>query len=143
MRTTYIAKASDIKRKWYIVDATDKTLGRVASEIASVLKGKHKPIYTPFIDTGDYVIVINADKVKFTGKKLDKKLYYKHSEYVGGFKKTTLRTMMEKKPEEVMRLAVKGMLPKNALGRQMLKKLYVYAGSEHKHQAQAPEVLNF
>lgn len=143
MRTTYIAKASDIKRKWYVVDATDKTLGRLASEIAAVLKGKHKPIYTPFIDTGDYVIVVNADKVKFTGKKLDKKLYYKHSEYVGGFKKTTLRTMMEKKPEEVMKLAVKGMLPKNALGRKMLKKLFVYAGSEHKHQAQAPEVLEF
>lgn len=143
MRTTYIAKAADIERKWYVVDAADKTLGRLASEVAAVLRGKHKPIYTPFIDTGDYVIVINADKVKFTGKKLDQKLYYKHSEYVGGFKSTDLRTMMDKKPEEVMKLAVKGMLPKNALGRQMFKKLFVYAGSEHNHQAQAPEVLEF
>lgn len=143
MRTTYIAKTADIERKWYVVDAADKTLGRIASEIAAVLKGKHKPIYTPFLDTGDYVIVINADKVKFTGKKLDQKLYYKHSEYVGGFKETTLRAMMEKKPEDVMKLAIKGMLPKNTLGKNMLKKLFVYAGSEHNHQAQAPEVLEF
>lgn len=141
MRTTYIAKAADIERKWYVVDAADKTLGRVASEIASVLRGKHKPIYTPFLDTGDYVIVVNADKINVTGKKLDQKLYRKHSEYVGGFKETTLREMMAKKPEDVMKLAVKGMLPKNSLGRQMLKKLFVYAGSEHNHQAQSPEVL--
>ncbi|MFI3230468.1 MAG: 50S ribosomal protein L13 [bacterium] len=141
MRTTFIAKTAEIERKWYVVDATDKTLGRLASEIASVLRGKKKPIYTPFLDTGDFVIVINADKVKVTGKKLDQKLYRKHSDYVGGFKETTLKVMMEKKPEEVTRLAVKGMLPKNALGRQMLKKLHVYAGPEHKHEAQKPEVL--
>lgn len=141
MRTTYIAKKADIDRKWYVVDAEDKTLGRLASEIATVLRGKNKPIYTPFIDTGDYIIVINASKIKVSGKKMDQKLYRKHSAYVGGFKETTLRTMMEKKPEEVMRLAVKGMLPKNALGKQMLKKLFVYAGSEHEQEAQQPEVL--
>ncbi len=143
MRTTFIAKTAEIERKWYVVDATDKTLGRLASEVASVLRGKNKPIYTPFLDTGDFVIVINADKVKVTGKKLDQKLYRKHSDYVGGFKETTLRVMMDKKPEEVFRLAVKGMLPKNALGRKMLKKLHVYAGAEHNHQAQKPETLEF
>lgn len=143
MRTTFIAKTAEIERKWYVVDATDKTLGRLASEVASVLRGKNKPIYTPFLDTGDFVIVINADKVKVTGKKLDQKLYRKHSDYVGGFKETTLRSMMDKKPEEVFKLAVKGMLPKNALGRKMFKKLNVYAGAEHKHQAQQPEVLEF
>lgn len=141
MRTTYIAKAADIERKWYVVDAADKTLGRLASEVASVLRGKKKPIFTPSADTGDYVIVVNCDKIKVTGKKLDQKIYYKHSEYVGGFKQTTLRTMMDKKPDQVMKLAVKGMLPKNALGRRMLKKLFVYAGSEHNHQAQNPETL--
>ena len=143
MRTTFIAKTAEIERKWYVVDATDKTLGRLASEVASVLRGKNKPIYTPFLDTGGFVIVINADKVKVTGKKLDQKLYRKHSDYVGGFKETTLRVMMDKKPEEVFRLAVKGMLPKNALGRKMLKKLHVYAGAEHNHQAQKPETLEF
>lgn len=143
MRTTYIAKTAEIERKWFVVDAADLTLGRLASEVAAVLKGKHKPIYTPFIDTGDNVIIVNADKVKVTGKKLDQKLYRKHSEYVGGFKETTLREMMDKKPEEVVKLAVKGMLPKNALGKNMFKKLFVYAGSEHKHQAQNPEVLEF
>ena len=143
MRTTFIAKTAEIERKWYVVDATDKTLGRLASEVASVLRGRNKPIYTPFLDTGDFVIVINADKVKVTGKKLDQKLYRKHSDYVGGFKETTLRVMMDKKPEEVFRLAVKGMLPKNALGRKMLKKLHVYAGAEHNHQAQKPETLEF
>ena len=143
MRTTFIAKTAEIERKWYVVDATDKTLGRLASEVASVLRGKNKPIYTPFLDTGDFVIVINADKVKVTGKKLDQKLYRKHSDYVGGFKETTLRSMMDKKPEEVFKLAVKGMLPKNALGRKMFKKLHVYAGGEHNHQAQQPEVLEF
>ena len=143
MRTTFIAKTAEIERKWYVVDATDKTLGRLASEVASVLRGKNKPIYTPFLDTGDFVIVINADKVKVTGKKLDQKLYRKHSDYVGGFKETTLRVMMDKKPEEVFRLAVKGMLPKNALSRKMLKKLHVYAGAEHNHQAQKPETLEF
>jgi len=141
MRTTFIAKAAEIERKWYVVDATDLTLGRLASKVAAVLRGKHKPIYTPFLDTGDNVIIVNADKIKVTGKKLDQKLYRKHSAYVGGFKETTLKDMMSKKPEEVIRLAVKGMLPKNSLGRNMLKKLHVYAGSEHKHQAQNPEVL--
>ncbi|MBR1736856.1 MAG: 50S ribosomal protein L13 [Firmicutes bacterium] len=141
MRTTFIAKSAEVERKWYVVDAQGQTLGRLASEVAAVLRGKKKPIYTPFMDTGDYVIVINADKINVTGKKLDQKLYRKHSEYTGGFKETTLRTMMDKKPEEVMVHAVKGMLPKNALGRKMLKKLFVYAGSEHKHEAQKPEVL--
>lgn len=141
MRTTFIAKPAEIERKWYVVDATDHTLGRLASEVASVLRGKNKPIYTPHCDTGDYVIIINADKIKVTGKKLDQKLYRKHSDYVGGFKETTLRVMMEKKPEEVIKHAVKGMLPKNTLGKDMMKKLFVYADGEHKHQAQSPEVL--
>lgn len=141
MRTTYIAKAADIERKWFVVDATDHTLGRLASEVAAILKGKNKPIYTPFLDTGDNVIIINADKIKVTGKKMDQKLYRKHSAYVGGFKEVTLKSMMSKKPEEVLKHAVKGMLPKNALGRKMFKKLYVYTGSEHNHQAQKPEVL--
>jgi len=141
MRTTFIAKASEIERKWYVVDAEGLTLGRLASKVASVLRGKDKPIYTPFLDTGDYVIIINADKIKVTGKKLDQKLYRKHSAYTGGFKETTLRTMLDKKPTDVITLAVKGMLPKNALGRAMLKKLFVYTGSEHKHQAQHPETL--
>ncbi len=141
MRTTYIAKTAEIERKWFVVDAADLTLGRLASEVASILRGKNKPIYTPFIDTGDNVIIINAEKIKVTGKKLDQKLYRKHSAYVGGFKETTLKEMMDKKPEEVIRLAIKGMLPKNTLGRNMLKKLFVYAGGEHKHQAQSPEVL--
>lgn len=143
MRTTFIAKTAEIERKWYIVDATDKTLGRLASEVASVLRGKRKTIYTPFMDTGDYVIIINAEKIQVTGKKMEQKLYRKHSDYVGGFKEVTLRAMMEKKPEEVIRLAIKGMLPKNALGRKMLKKLSVYVGPEHKHEAQKPEVLEF
>lgn len=141
MRTTFIAKPADIERKWFVVDASEHTLGRLASEVAAILRGKNKPIFTPYMDTGDNVIIINADKIKVTGKKLDQKLYRKHSEYVGGFKETTLRVMMDKKPEEVIRLAVKGMLPKNTLGRNMLKKLFVYAGSEHNHEAQKPEVL--
>jgi LSU ribosomal protein L13P len=141
MRTTFIAKTAEIERKWYVVDAADHTLGRLASEVASVLKGKNKPIYTPHLDTGDYVIIINAEKIKVTGKKLDQKLYRKHSEYTGGFKETTLRQMLDKKPEEVLVHAVKGMLPKNALGKDMLKKLFVYTGSEHKHEAQKPEGL--
>ncbi len=141
MRTTFIASAAKIERKWYVVDATGHTLGRLASEVASVLRGKNKPVYTPNCDTGDYVIIVNADKIKVTGKKLDQKLYRKHSDYVGGFKETTLREMLDKKPEEVLKHAVKGMLPKNTLGSDMLKKLFVYAGSDHKHQAQSPEVL--
>ena len=140
---TYMANPDKIERKWYVVDATDKTLGRLTSEIAKVLRGKNKPVYTPHIDTGDYVIVVNAEKIAVTGKKLDQKIYYNHSDYVGGMKETTLREMMDKKPEKVIELAVKGMLPKGTLGRSMIKKLHVYAGSEHDHQAQKPEVLTF
>lgn len=138
---SYMASPSDVERKWYVVDAEGKTLGRLASEIANVLRGKKKPIYTPHIDTGDYVIVVNAEKVVTTGKKLNQKIYYHHSEYVGGMKETTLKDMLNKKPEFVITHAVKGMLPKGPLGRQMLKKLFVYAGPEHKHAAQKPETL--
>ena len=140
---TYMANPDKIERKWYVVDAEGCTLGRLASGVASVLRGKNKPKFTPHVDTGDYVIVVNADKVKVTGKKLDQKIYYRHSEYVGGMKETTLREMMAKKPEKVIELAVKGMLPKGPLGRTMYKKLFVYAGPEHKHEAQKPEVLTF
>ncbi len=140
---SYMASPATIERKWYVVDATGYTLGRLASEVAKVLRGKNKPIYTPHIDTGDYVIIVNADKVKVTGKKLDQKIYYRHSDYVGGMKETTLREMMDKKPEKVIELAVKGMLPKGPLGRTMYKKLFVYAGAEHGHEAQKPEVLTF
>ena len=140
---TFMASPDTIDRKWYVVDAEGKTLGRLASEIAKVLRGRHKPIFTPHMDTGDYVIVVNAEKIKVTGKKLDQKIYYHHSEYVGGMKETTLRVMMAKKPEKVVELAVKGMLPKGPLGRQMYTKLHVYAGPEHNHQAQKPEVLTF
>lgn len=136
-----MASPSDVERKWYVVDAEGKTLGRMASEIASILRGKKKPIYTPHIDTGDYVIVVNAEKVVTTGKKLNQKIYYHHSEYVGGMKEATLQEMLNKKPEYVITHAVKGMLPKGPLGRQMLKKLFVYAGPEHKHAAQKPEAL--
>ena len=140
---SFMASPSTIDRKWYVVDAAGCTLGRLSSQVASVLRGKHKPTYTPHIDTGDYVIVINAEKIKVTGKKLDQKIYYSHSDYVGGMKETTLREMMNKKPEKVIELAVKGMLPKGPLGRQMIKKLHVYAGAEHGHEAQKPEVLTF
>ncbi len=140
---SYMASPATIERKWYVVDATGYTLGRLASEVAKVLRGKNKAIFTPHVDTGDYVIVVNADKIKVTGKKLDQKVYYHHSDYVGGMKETTLREMMAKKPEKVVELAVKGMLPKGPLGRQMYTKLFVYAGPEHKHQAQKPEVLTF
>lgn len=138
---SYVATASSIERKWYVVDATGHTLGRLASEVAKVLRGKNKPTFTPSMDTGDYVIVINAEKIKVSGKKLDQKIYYNHSDYVGGMKETTLREKMDKKPEDVIYLAVKGMLPKGPLGRQMIKKLHVYAGAEHGHEAQKPEVL--
>ena len=138
---SFMASPSTIERKWYVVDATGHTLGRLASEIASILRGKNKPTYTPHIDTGDYVIVVNADKIQVTGKKLDQKVYYNHSDYVGGMKETTLREKMAKKPEDVIRLAVKGMLPKGPLGRSMITKLHIYAGPEHNHQAQKPEVL--
>ena len=140
---SFMANPDKIERKWYVVDADGQTLGRLASEIAKVLRGKNKPVYTPHVDTGDYVIVVNADKISVTGKKLDQKIYYRHSEYVGGMKETTLREMMAKKPERVIELAVKGMLPKGPLGRSMIKKLHVYAGPEHNHAAQKPEVLTF
>ncbi len=140
---TFMASPSTIEKKWYVVDATGYTLGRLASEVAKVLRGKNKPIYTPHIDTGDYVIVVNADKIKVTGKKLDQKIYYKHSDYVGGMKETTLREMMATKPVEVIEHAVKGMLPKGPLGREMFTKLHVYAGPEHNHAAQKPEELKF
>ena len=140
---SYVATASTIDRKWYVVDAEGKTLGRLASEVAKVLRGKNKPTYTPFLDCGDYVIIVNAEKIKVTGKKLDQKIYYHHSDYVGGMKETTLREMLAKKPEKVVELAVKGMLPKGPLGREMFTKLHVYAGAEHPHTAQKPEVLTF
>jgi large subunit ribosomal protein L13 len=140
---TYMANPTKIERKWYVVDAEGCTLGRLTSEVAKVLRGKNKPEYTPHVDTGDYVIVINAEKIVVTGKKLDQKIYYNHSDYVGGMRETTLREMMDKKPERVIELAVKGMLPKGPLGREMYKKLFVYAGPEHKHAAQKPEVLTF
>jgi len=140
MRTTYMAKPNEVERKWYLVDAAGKTLGRLASEVAAILRGKHKPEYTPHVDTGDFVVVINADKVVLTGKKLTKKKYYRHSGYLGGLKVTTAGTMLKTRPERMIELAVKGMLPKNSLGRKQFKKLKVYAGSEHPHQAQQPVV---
>ena len=138
---TFMANPDKIDRKWYVVDAEGCTLGRLASEVANVLRGKNKPISTPHVDCGDYVIVVNADKIKVTGKKLDQKIYYRHSEYVGGMKETTLRELLAKKPERVIELAVKGMLPKGPLGRSLYTKLHVYAGAEHTHAAQKPEVM--
>ena len=138
---SFMASPSNIERKWYVVDATGHTLGRLSSEVAKILRGKNKPVFTPHLDTGDYVVVINADKIKVSGKKLDDKVYYSHSDYVGGFKSTTLREKMAKEPTFAIEHAVKGMLPKGPLGRQMLKKLFVYAGPEHKQQAQKPEAL--
>ena len=138
---SYMASPSTIEKKWYVVDATGHTLGRLASEVANVLRVKNKPTFTPHIDTGDYVIVINAEKIKVTGKKLDQKIYYNHSDYVGGMRETTLKDMLAKKPEYVIEHAVKGMLPKGPLGREMFSKLHVYAGAEHAHEAQKPEVL--
>ena len=138
---SFMASPETVERKWYVIDATGHTLGRLSSEIAKILRGKNKPTYTPHIDTGDYVIVVNADKIKVTGKKLDQKIYYNHSDYPGGMRETTLRDLMDKKPCEVINLAVKGMLPKGPLGRQMITKLHVYAGPEHENAAQKPEVL--
>ena len=138
-----MASPATIERKWYVVDAAYMTLGRLASEVAKVLRGKNKPIYTPHMDTGDYVIIVNAAQIKVTGKKLDQKIYYHHSDYVGGLKQTTLKEMLAKKPERVVEHAVKGMLPKGPLGRQMYRKLHVYAGPEHEQAAQKPEVLTF
>ncbi|MBE3569051.1 MAG: 50S ribosomal protein L13 [Bacillales bacterium] len=139
MRTTYMAKANEIERKWYVVDAEGQTLGRLASEVASILRGKHKPTFTPNVDTGDHVIIINAEKIELTGKKLTDKIYYRHSQHPGGLKTRTALEMRTNYPEKMLELAIKGMLPKGSLGRQMFKKLHVYAGSEHPHQAQKPE----
>jgi large subunit ribosomal protein L13 len=136
-----MAKPEDIKREWHLVDMAGKTLGRVATEIATILRGKHKPMYTPHMDTGDYVVVVNADKVHLTGNKLEQKFYHKHSEYPGGLKSISYGELLEKEPEKIIQLAVKGMLPKNKLGRKMLKKLKVYAGSKHPHTAQQPKKL--
>lgn len=138
---TYMAKPHEVERKWYVVDATDQTLGRLATQVAAILKGKHKPIYTPHVDTGDHVIVINAEKVRLTGNKLQGKKYYRHSGYVGGIKETTAGEMLQRHPERVIRAAVWGMIPHNRLGRKMIKKLKVYAGNEHPHEAQMPEPL--
>ncbi len=140
---TFMASSATIDRKWYVVDAANMTLGRLASEVARILRGKHKPIFTPHMDCGDYVIVVNAEKINVTGRKLDQKVYHHHSGYIGGMKNVTLREKLAKKPEEVIELAVKGMLPKGPLGRQMYTKLHVYAGPEHPHMAQKPEVLTF
>ena len=140
---TFMASSATVDRKWYVVDAEGMTLGRLASEVAKVLRGKNKPTFTPHVDTGDYVIVVNAEKIAVTGKKLDQKIYYSHSDYVGGLKSATLKEMLAKHPERVIEHAVKGMLPKGPLGRQMYTKLFVYAGPDHKHAAQKPEVLTF
>ena len=140
---TYLPKVEDIDRRWYVVDADAQVLGRVASEIATVLMGKDKPIYTDFLDTGDFVVVVNAEKVRLTGQKLDEKTYYRHTGRPGGLKETSARTLRDKHPERLLQLAVRGMLPKNKLGRKMLKRLKIYAGGEHPHQAQQPQPLTF
>jgi large subunit ribosomal protein L13 len=140
MRTTYMAKASEVERKWYVVDAAGQTLGRLASEVAAILRGKHKPTFTPHVDTGDNVIIINAEEIQLTGNKINDKMYYRHSGHPGGLKSRTALEMRTTRPEQMLELAIKGMLPKNKLGRQMIKKLHVYRGSEHTHQAQKPEV---
>ncbi|WP_064091239.1 50S ribosomal protein L13 [Rossellomorea aquimaris] len=140
MRTTYMAKANEIDRKWYVVDAEGKTLGRLASEVASILRGKHKPTFTPHVDTGDHVIILNASKIELTGKKLTDKIYYRHSQHPGGLKSRTALEMRTNYSEKMLELTIKGMLPKGSLGRQMFKKLHVFAGAEHPHQAQQPEV---
>lgn len=138
---TFSAKEQDVNKKWYLIDAENKVLGRLATQIATRLRGKNRPIFTPHADTGDFVVVINANKLALTGKKLDNKFYYRHSGYIGGLKQTSAKKLLEKKPEEVLRLAVKGMLPKSSLGRRQLKKLRIYAGPDHPHQAQNPEKL--
>ena len=140
---TYMPNPQQVERKWYVVDAEGQTLGRLCSEVAKVLRGKNKPIFTPHEDVGDYVIVVNAEKIKVTGKKLEQKVYYHHSDYVGGLKETTLKEMLQKHPERVIELGVKGMLPKGPLGRQMYTKLFVYAGPDHEQAAQKPETLTF
>jgi large subunit ribosomal protein L13 len=138
---TFVAKEQEVEKRWYLVDAQDKVLGRLATQIAVRLRGKHKPIFTPHADTGDFIVVINADKVSLTGKKWDKKFYYRHTGYMGGLKQISAKKLLEKKPEHVLRFAVRGMLPKNSLGRRQLKKLKIYAGSDHPHEAQQPEKL--
>ncbi|MBR3396933.1 MAG: 50S ribosomal protein L13 [Lachnospiraceae bacterium] len=140
---TFMANPDKLEKKWYLIDADGCTLGRLSSEVAKILRGKNKPEYTPFVDTGDYVIIVNAEKIKVTGKKLNQKIYYHHSDYVGGMKETTLKDMLARKPEKVLELAVKGMLPKGPLGRAMAGKLHVYAGPEHPHAAQKPEEIKF
>lgn len=141
MKRTYVTRPEDVQRDWYVVDASGQVLGRLASKVATIVRGKHKPTFSPSVDVGDYVIVVNADRVRVTGRKLDQKRYYRHSGYPGGLKDVTLRQMMEEQPTKVVELAVRGMLPKNRLGRKMLKKLKVYAGSDHPHKAQQPEPL--
>ena len=138
---TFMAKKGEIERKWYVIDASDKVVGRLATKIATILRGKHKPVFTPHVDTGDFVVVVNAEKVKFTGNKLDKKFYYRHTGYIGGIKEISAKDLLQKKPEEIIRLAVKGMLPKGRLGRKLIKKLKIYRGEEHPHSAQQPEKL--
>lgn len=140
---TFVAKEHEVEKKWYLVDAEEKILGRLATQIAVRLRGKHKPIFTPHADTGDFVVVVNAEKIALTGQKWDKKFYYRHSGYQGGLKTTSARKMLETKPEEILRMAVKRMLPKNSLGRRQLKKLKIYTGTEHPHTAQQPEKLEF
>ena len=140
MRTTFMANDQNVERKWLVVDAEDETLGRLASEVATLLRGKHKPTFTPHVDTGDYVIIVNAEKIKLTGNKLNDKMYYSHSGYTGNLKSKTAGEMLEKNPEKMLELTIKGMLPKGPLGRKMAKKLHVYRGAEHNHQAQKPEV---
>ncbi|SEB19210.1 large subunit ribosomal protein L13 [Thalassobacillus cyri] len=140
MRTTFMANEGNVERKWYVVDAEGKTLGRLSSEVAAILRGKHKPTYTPHFDTGDHVIIVNAEKIELSGKKLNDKIYYRHTNYVGGLKSRTANEMRTKYPEQMLEIAIKGMLPKGSLGRKMGKKLHVYAGPEHKHEAQQPEV---
>lgn len=142
MNKTYSAKPNEIQKKWYVVDATDKVLGRISSEIATILRGKHKPVFTPHVDTGDFIIVVNADKVRLTGNKWSDKVYYHHTGYIGGIKGISAKDLLSKQPEDLIRFAVRGMLPKNTLGRSMLKKLKVYRGGEHPHQAQVPETLS-
>ncbi len=140
---SYMAKTNEIDRKWYIIDAEGKVLGRLATEIATILSGKNKPIYTPHVDTGDFVVVINAEKVKLTGKKLEQKNYVYHTGYPGGLREIPYERLIKERPEKIIELAVKGMLPKNRLGRKMIKKLKVYGGAEHKHEAQKPEIYEF
>ncbi|OON90329.1 MAG: 50S ribosomal protein L13 [Epulopiscium sp. Nele67-Bin001] len=143
MRTTFMANAQNVEKQWYIVDAQGQTVGRLASQVASVLRGKHKPTYTPHVDCGDHVIIINADKVVFTGKKLDQKLYRRHSGYVGGLKETKARDVLNNHPERILMHAIKGMLPKNSLGRKLLTNVRIYAGTDHNHEAQQPQELKF